>query len=88
MLSRYPALDALIHDAEAKAASEPDHLAALIAVLRLTIASEADPYLLTDALIEGTAAAIAKRIPPEKQGDVAVEAVRLLRDRLRGHGVI
>jgi hypothetical protein len=40
------------------------------------------------SLIEGIGTAIAAQIPPERQGEVAVEAVRLLRDRMRIYNVI
>jgi hypothetical protein len=39
-------------------------------------------------LIEGIAVTVAQRMPVERQGDVAVETVRLLRDRFRTHGTI
>jgi hypothetical protein len=85
---RFPVLDALIRQIEHEAAGQPDPLAVLVVMLKLIIASETDPYLLTGTLIEGIAASIAKGIPPEKQGEVSVEAMRLLRDRLRVHDLI
>jgi len=39
-------LDALIRDIEAKAAEQPDLLAVLIVLLKMVIASDADPGLL------------------------------------------
>jgi hypothetical protein len=88
MPDRSPALDALIRDAEAVAAEQPYVLGTLVMLLKAAIASDTDPYLLTGALIEGIAATVAQRIPAERQGDVSVEAVRLLRDRLRARGTI
>jgi hypothetical protein len=47
-----------------------------------------DPYLLSGALIEGLASTILQRIPEERRGEVAVEAVRLPRDRLHAYGIV
>ena len=55
--------------------------------MRIVIRSDADPYLLNGALIEGIAT-IMQRIPAEKREEVAVQAVRLLRCRLREKGAI
>lgn len=63
-------------------------LTSLIRHVRSVIASDTDPYHLAGALIEGVAATIAERIPHERHGEVSVESVRLLRDRMRGHGLI
>jgi PAS domain S-box-containing protein len=63
-------------------------LTMLMRHLRSAIASDTDPYLLAGALVEGVATTIAKKIPHERHGDVSVELVRLLRDRMRGHGLI
>jgi hypothetical protein len=49
-------LDALIRDIDAKAAEQPDPLVVLIALLKMVIASDADPYLLAGALVGGIAA--------------------------------
>jgi hypothetical protein len=57
-------------------------------VLKLTIASEADPYLLSAALIKGIAVTVLQRVPDEKRGEIAVETARLLRDRLHAYGII
>jgi hypothetical protein len=84
----FPNLDALIRQIEAQAIEFPDPLAVLIAMLKMVIASDADLYLLAGALVEGIAATISARIPPERQGEVAVEIVRLLRDRLETRGAI
>jgi PAS domain S-box-containing protein len=74
--------------AEAAGGEQTDPLTTLAHLLRRIIASDADPYLLAGALVEGIATALAQKIPPEHQGDVAVETVRLLRDRMRAYGMI
>jgi PAS domain-containing protein len=63
-------------------------LTVLISSLREVIASNADAYLLAGALVEGIATIIAQKIAPEMHGEVSVETVRLLRDRLHSHGLI
>ena len=88
MAGNIQAVNSLIHAAETAAADHLDPLLVVNLLLKLTIDSEADPYLLIGELIEAISVAVARRIPAEKQGDVAVEAVRLLRDRLRAHRLI
>jgi hypothetical protein len=88
MKDHSPALEALIREAEAKAAEKPDQVGILIAMLKLVIASEADPYLLSGAFVEGIASTILQRIPEGQRGEVGVEAVRLLRDRLHAYGIV
>jgi hypothetical protein len=88
MSNNSPAVDALIRDAEAAAANETDSIAVLVMLMRIVIRSDADPYLLNGALIEGIATTIMQRIPAEKWEEVAVQAVRLLRCRLREKGAI
>jgi hypothetical protein len=63
-------------------------LDAAIAMIKLATARDVDVYLLVGSLIEGISTAIAAQIPGERQGEVAVEAVRLLRDRMRRYNVI
>jgi hypothetical protein len=84
----FPDLDELLRKIETEAADGPDPLAILVALLKLVMVSDADPYLLAGALAEGIAATIAKKIPAARQGEVAVATVRLLRDRLQAHGAI
>jgi hypothetical protein len=84
----FPDLKTLIRQIEATASDSADPLAVMVALMKLTIASEADPYMLAGALIEGITATIEQRIPLEKRRDVAIEAVRLLRDRLETRGAI
>jgi PAS domain-containing protein len=70
------------------AEEQSDRLTVLMRHLRGVIASDTDPYLLAGALVEGIAITIAKKIPHERHGEVSVESVRLLRDRMHGHGLI
>jgi hypothetical protein len=79
----FPHLVGLIRDIEKTAAEEPDPLGILVLMLRMVIDSRADPYLLIGALVEGTAATVARKIPPERQGDVAFETVKILVDRMK-----
>lgn len=78
----------MIRNTETMAAKQPDMVALAITAIRSALAKNADPYLLAGALIEAVAVTIAEKVPPERQGPVAVEAVRLLRDRLREWGVV
>ncbi len=78
----------MIGEIEATASDFPDPLAILVVLMKMAIASDADPYMLAGALIEGITATVAQKIPAERQGDVAVECVRLLRDGLAAGGAI
>ena len=51
MTERNPALDAMIREVESAAAQQPDPIATLAMLLKMVIASAADPYLLTGALV-------------------------------------
>jgi hypothetical protein len=88
MPDRPSALDALIRDAEAAAAEQTDPLAVLVMLMRLVIRSDADPYLLNGALIEGIAMTIIQRIPAERREEVSRQVMRVLHDRLRAKGAI
>ena len=88
MPDRPSALDALIRDAEAAAAEQTDPLAVLVMLMRLVIRSDADPYLLNGALIEGIAMTIIQRIPAERREEVSRQAMRVLHDRLHAKGAI
>jgi hypothetical protein len=78
----------LIGEIEATASDSPNPLAILVSLIKMAIASDADPYMLAGALIEGITATVAQKIPAERQGDVAGECVRLLRGRLAAGGAI
>ncbi len=69
-------------------AEEPDLVGILILMLRIVIDSEVDPYLLTGPLVEGIAASIARKIPLERQDEVAIETVRVLVDRMKDRGLL
>jgi hypothetical protein len=84
----FQSLDDLIREVESRVAEQPDAQAVLVTLLKLILASEIDPYLVSGALVETIAATIAKKIPPERQGEVATEAVALLQDRLRDYGLV
>src|ERR1700722_2611447 len=88
MPDRPAALDALIRDAEAAAADQTDPLAVLVMLIQIGIRSDADPYLLNGALIEGIAMTIMQRIPAERREEVSREAMRVLYDRLHAKGTI
>ena len=80
---RYQAIEDLIRETEAKAAAEADTLALVVAPIKFAVRSEVDPYLLNGVLIEGIASTINNRIPEHRKRQVAVEAVRLLLERLQ-----
>ena len=80
-----PATARLSALADQAAADNPDLIAALATAIKGAVASDADPYLLMGTLIEGVTHALGT-LPPERQGDTAEAAVRLLRDRLRAEG--
>jgi hypothetical protein len=75
-------------DTEATMRAQSDPLTILPDLLRRIIASDADPNWLVRSLVEGIASAVVAKIPPEQHGEFAVETVRLLRDRMRSHGLI
>jgi hypothetical protein len=84
----FPAAINLISQAEAAAAAQPDPARLLADLIKMVSAHGADPYLTMGILIEGAAYTLAGNIPPERQGEVAVNMMRLLRDRMRLHGSI
>jgi hypothetical protein len=88
MSNHSQALNRLIQGAEAATASQRDLLKLLITALNVVIASDADPYLVSAALIEGLATTVTQKLPDAKRGELSVKVVRLLRDRLRLHGAI
>ena len=63
-------------------------LAVLVMLMRMVIRSDADPYLLTGALIEAITTTVMQRIPAEKREEVSLQTERLLHDRLREKGAI
>jgi hypothetical protein len=81
-------LEALIHNINQVSAMQPRPLDVTAAMIRRTIATGSDPYLLVGSLTEGISTAIIAQIPPERRTEVAIEALRLLRDRLRAYKLI
>jgi hypothetical protein len=63
-------------------------LALLVALIKVAIRSEVDPYLLSGVLIEGIASTINARIPEDRKGEIAAQAIRLLHERLQARGAI
>ena len=82
------AIEALIRNAEAAPANQTDPLAVLVMLMRMVIKSDADPYLLNGALIEGVATTIMQRIAAEMREEVSRQVMRVLHDRLREKGAI
>lgn len=85
---RFPSLDALIRDIESQSATRPELPEILAIVIRMIVASDADPYLLLGVMTEGMAHAIAARIPAQEQSDVAEEALSLLQERLEANDLL
>jgi hypothetical protein len=84
---RSSSLDALIREAEARAAERPDTVAIMVGVLKLFIASEVDPYMLSGALIEGRLDHPAAH-PRGEARRGRRRSGALLRDRLHAGGII
>lgn len=84
----FPSLDDLIRKIEAETATRPELPQVLAHVIRMMVASEADPYILVGVLTEGVSHTIASRIPRANQGEVAEEALALLRERLETNGML
>lgn len=82
MRGPYPVVDALIRNKEAAALKRPGVLAAFIGIVTLLLENNVDPHPLVQSLIEGLAATVSANIPEETRDEIAVEVVRLLRERL------
>jgi hypothetical protein len=85
--SSFPAVEALIRQAERAAAAAPDRVRLVAELVRLIGERGADPYLLIGALIEGAVHTLATHVPPERQREVTEELGRLLIDRLKARGL-
>jgi hypothetical protein len=83
----FPAVEALIRQAERAAAAEPDRIRLVGELVRLIGERGADRYLLIGALVEGAAHTLATHIPRERQRQVTEELGRLLIDRLKARGL-
>lgn len=77
----------LIEQAEQAAAATPDATSLLAQVIRLTVKSDADPYLILGVLVEGVAHTLTTRIPDERRVEIAEEVSKLLAERLKAHGI-
>ena len=77
----------LIEQAEQVAAATPDPTNLLAHVIRLTVKTDADPYLILGVLVEGVAHTLATRIPDERRGEIGGEVSKLLVERLKAHGI-
>jgi hypothetical protein len=84
----FPAIDALIKDIESFTEIERDSLSAMMALIRLAVSDDTDPYLLAGTLVEGIAATLQWKIPEAQQREVAVETLRLLMLRFEERGLI
>lgn len=73
--------------AKQAAAEQPDLVTLLAETVKAAVASDADPYLLMGALIEGITYTLAS-IPQDRQSDTARAVVGLLFDRLRAEGLL
>ena len=85
---RFQAIEDLIRQVETKAANEPDTLALVVALIKVAVRSEVDPYLLNGVLIEAIANTIHSRFPGRRRRQVATETIRLLQERLQDGGAI
>lgn len=83
----FPAVEALIRQAERAAAAAPDRVRLIAELVRLIGERGADPYLLIGALIEGAVHTLATHVPPKRQREVTEELGRLLIDRLKARGL-
>jgi hypothetical protein len=77
----------LIEQAEQAAAATPDPTSLLAHVIRLTVMTDADPYLILGVLVEGVAHTVATRIPDEGGGEIGREVSNLLVERLKAHRI-
>lgn len=77
----------LIEQAEQAAAATPEPTSLLAHVIRLTVKTDADPYLILGVLVEGGAHTLTTRIPDERRGEIGREVSKLLAERLKTHGI-
>jgi hypothetical protein len=83
-----PIVRDLIRKAEQAAATEPDMVGLLAALIRLIGDRDGDPYLLMGTLIEGAVQALAQHVPPERHTVTGLALVQLVTDRLLAHRLI
>ena len=85
---RYAAIDAVIRQAELKAAKTPNAMSLLAEVVKQIGDDGGDPYLLIGVLVEGAIHTLHHHLPPERQAVTAKALVDLLVDRLRERGLL
>jgi hypothetical protein len=83
----YRAVDDLIRRVQRVVANRPDPMHILAETISLIGESDVDPYAIVGVLIEGAVHTIARHVPAERQAETAATALRLLEERLGGHGV-
>ena len=76
-------VDKLARLAERAAAGQTDPVQTLVKAIRLVADSDADPYLVVGALVEGAVHTLQGRVPTERQGETALAMLKLVEDRLR-----
>jgi hypothetical protein len=81
-------LSKLIQLAEDAAACEHDPVRELADAITVTVAGEADPYVLMGVLVEGAVHTLATRVPAVRQDDMAAALSQLLADRLEQRGLL
>ena len=80
-------LSKLIEQAEDAAARVTDPVRTLADAIRMTVAGDADPYVLMGVLVEGAIQTLATRVPAVRQDDTAAALSQLLADRLEHYGL-
>ena len=80
-------VSALRAEAEKAAAETPNAIATAADAVKHAIRTEADPYVLAGALVEGIAMTVLTRIPEQKQRTVANDIMVLLYARLDSLGM-
>jgi hypothetical protein len=74
-------INALSDQARQAAEQTPDLLAELSVLIKTTMHSDADPYLLMGVLLEGIVQTLTLRIPPERQPDTELATLLMLKQR-------
>jgi hypothetical protein len=80
-------LSKLVALANRAADRERDPVRSLANRIRITVAGNADPYLVMGTLVEGMVHTLCARIPNERLNDTAEAVMQLRKDRLRANGM-
>jgi hypothetical protein len=83
----FRAVDELIRRVERVAADRPDPIYILAQMISMIGESDADPYAVLGALIEGAAHTVTRHIPTERQADMAEALLERLAERFKAHRV-